>query len=99
MEEILYYNTVTQAYSVPTKITLDIRCNGITIRNAGASTLLFDDEPIQPGQSKMIGGNRAELMRGRHDISFTGAGANLAFVTQKYYVDLTAADPTYLHSL
>lgn len=96
VEEWLYYNTTTQQYNANQKIILDIHCNGITIKNAGTSVVLFDDEQIQPTQSKMIGGNRKEIMIGRKDLSFQGAGTNLAYVTQKFYVfpkDLDAYTP------
>ncbi len=102
-EKILYYNTVTQAYSVATKIVVQDKCNGITIRNAGNSFLIMDDEIIQPGQSKAIGGNRLEYFIGRKDISFTAQTpvqpaprVDLCYVTQKFYVERRGAiDPNF----
>lgn len=92
IEDWLYYNTTTQQYNSNQKIIIDPRCNGITVKNAGTSVLIFDDEQLQPTQSKMIGGNRKEIMVGRKDISFTGAGTNLAYVTQKFYVKFDPLD-------
>jgi hypothetical protein len=92
-EEFLYYNTTTQAYALPQKVTIDRYCNGITLINAGTSNVIFDDEIIVPGESKAISGNRKEIFVGRKDISFAGAGVNLCFVTQKFYVKLPPNDP------
>jgi hypothetical protein len=96
IEEFLYYNTSTQGYTQPQKVTLDRFCNGVTVINAGTSNVVFDDEILVPGESKAISGNRKEIFIGRKDLSFSGAGTNLCYVTQKYYVKL---DPTNPHNL
>jgi hypothetical protein len=87
MEDRLYFDTSLQDYSVEQNITLDKACNLLLVKNAGTSVLLFDLDPLQPGESKVIGGNRNEVLVGRHQVSFRGAGVNLAIVTQKYYVE------------
>lgn len=103
-EKILYYNTVTQSYSFPQKVVIQDKCNGFTIRNAGNSILIMDDEQIQPGESKAIGGNRNEYFVGRKDISFAPQAVqpapriDLCYVTQKYYVDRKGpTDPNLNH--
>jgi hypothetical protein len=92
-EEWLFYNTQVQGYSAPIKIEIDRFCNGITVFNAGTTVAVFDDEQLQPGESKSISGNRKEIFVGRKDLSFQGAGVNLAYVTQKFYVKLASTDP------
>lgn len=93
-EEFLYYNTTVQAYSANQKVQIDRRCNGITVLNAGTNAFLFDDELIQPGESKSINGNRKEIFVGRKDLTFpTPNPGNLAYITQKYYVKLDSNDP------
>lgn len=90
MEEKLYFDSSVQFYSVATNLTLNLTCNGISVQNTGTNTAFFDNDPIAPGASKAIGGNRNEIFVGRHEISFLfpAIGAiNQVTVTQKYYVD------------
>lgn len=101
----LYYNTVVLAYATAQKIDLDNRCNGITVKNAGTTQVIIDDEILQPGESKAIGGNLGEIFIGRKDIYFqvpTPAPAvitNLAYVTVKFYVPVPDAGPNYVKEL
>jgi hypothetical protein len=81
----LTYNFDTKPYQQNIQITLDRLCNGVTVLNAGTSNLSFQGDVLAPGTSKSIGGNFGEILRGRVDLQFTGAGANLAVVTEKYY--------------
>jgi hypothetical protein len=93
-EDWLYYNTTTQVYTLAQKITIDRRCNGITVINNGTNNAIFDDETLVPGESKSIAGNRREIFVGRKDLSFPSAPpGNSVVVTQKYYVKLEKNDP------
>lgn len=97
-DKLLYfdYNTrqITEAYN----IILDQYCNDLTVKNVGNSVVMFDDDPIQPQQSKSIGGNRLEILKGGgHKISFTLnfligppplVRNDMAIMTQKYYTEL-----------
>lgn len=104
-----YYNTTTQGYSAPVqKIVIDRKCNTITVRNAGNSLVIYDDEIIQPGQSKTIGGNQDEIFIGRKDLAFQPTTnqpipqpqplprVDFAYVTQKFYIELDPTDPKYI---
>jgi hypothetical protein len=103
-KDILYYNTVTHIYGAPQKIDFDIRTNGFVIKNGGNTILIVDDEQLQPGESKSIGGNKGEIFIGRKDISFTVQAGNLTptficVVTVKYYVKIDAQSPNYVKEL
>lgn len=79
-----------QTYGVATNLTLDKRCNLIIVKNAapvGGAVVLFDDDPLQPGESKVMGGHWRTIYAGRHQISFTGGGAQIAIFTQMYYIE------------
>lgn len=85
------YNTNTFTFSAGVNAPLDPYCNGIVVENLGTSVLVFQGDPIQPGNSKTIGGNHGEIYIGRIDILFTNplalpAPVNNAFITQKYYI-------------
>lgn len=83
---LLVYNTNTFTFSAGANLPLDPYCNGIIVENLGTSVLVFQGDPIQPGNSKTIGGNYGEIYIGRIDILFQGGGVNNAFITQKYYM-------------
>lgn len=97
-EKDLYYNNDTKGYAVPAKITFDRLCNGYTVRNAGNTIVVINDEEIQPGQSKAVGGNRNEIFIGRLDIFFRDQTVQPVprtpyfYVTQKFYVELDVTD-------
>ena len=101
-ENWLYYNTVTQQYVQAAKITVQYKCNAITVKNLGTTLVIFDDEVLQPGQSKSFGGNRKEVFVGRKDLAFQTQTPppttiiNLAVITQKYYMDIKSGDPGYI---
>ena len=91
----LFYDTSALQYTVASKIDLVFRCNGIVIKNAGTTILLVDNvDPLQPGESKSVGGNWREVYYGRHNISFAPnpfpppgtVPTNNAIVTQKFYI-------------
>lgn len=81
------YNFYAQTYSQNTQVSIDQWTNGMTIRNTGTSMVLFQEEQIAPGESIAIGGNFGEVIRGRLDLSFTGAGNNEAVIRFKFYVN------------
>jgi hypothetical protein len=66
--------------------------NGFVIKNAGNTIVLFNNEPLQPGESQSVGGNEGEIFDGRVDIYFRlptpapGTPVNSAWITVKYYV-------------
>jgi hypothetical protein len=92
-EEFLYYDTSTLLYAVPAKINLNIKSNGIVVKNGGNSLLIIDGESLIPNESKSFGGNRKEIFTGRHEISFQPQAVqpvprvDLAVITEKFYVD------------
>lgn len=95
-EKILHYNIVPTQYLKNGSVTIDKQCNGFTAKNTGNTLLTIMGEEIQPGQSKSIGGNRAEVFIGKVDFWFTGpslipaepTAVNECIVTQKVYTDL-----------
>lgn len=103
-ETLLYYETSVQAYVRNQKINIPKLCNAVTVKNTGNIICLFDLDPLQPGESKAIGGNRAEVTIGRHDIAFTTQGMTVipptqlpsASVTVKYYIHPPAGALTNL---
>jgi len=82
----LKYTFATQVYQKAIEVTIDIRCNGLVVKNSGTSGLVFQGDLLVPTESRSIGGNFAEILSGRVDLSFTGAGTNSATITQKFYL-------------
>lgn len=88
------YATNTKPINLAGNITLDRWSNGLTIKNTGNSVLLFNQDPLQPGQSKAIGGNYGELLTGRYAVAFAPIASpppgyvqsNGGIVTEKYYL-------------
>lgn len=95
----LNYNIAIQTYGVATRVPVEQTCNAITVKNAGTTILVFNGDPLQPGESKSVGGNYGEIYMGRCDLQFVtqnpppGTITNFAVVTQKFYVDSTPYDP------
>lgn len=88
VEKLLQYNISTQQYAGAEDVpTMDF-CNGFSVRNIGTSVCVVMGDALAPNESKSFGGNRGEIFVGRIDIKFTGAGNNLALVTQKYYMNV-----------
>lgn len=87
---LLNYSWSVQRYESQKQVVLDPYCNGIVVKNAGTSVLIIQGDPLQPNESKSIGGNYAEIFVGRVDVSFVaGVGlVNLAIVTQKFYTNI-----------
>ena len=88
VEKLLQYNLSTQIYTVTCEIPVMQNCNGFTVRNVGAATVIVMGDSLAPNESKSIGGNRGEIYVGRIDLKFTGAGQRAALVTQKYYMNV-----------
>jgi hypothetical protein len=88
---VLKYNTTTLEYTALKSVVVARFCNGFTVNNTGTTIALLNGEPLQPGQSKTVGGNEGEIYVGRIDLSFkTQSPApstiiNSAWVTQKFY--------------
>jgi hypothetical protein len=91
-EPVLYYDVHTDIYGAPQKINIDEFCNGMVIKNSGTTLLIVDGETLNPGESKSFGGNRMEILVGRHELSFQtqvpppATIINQAVVTSKVYV-------------
>jgi hypothetical protein len=84
------YNFVSYIYTEIQQLDIDPWCNGLTVRNAagaGGADVIFQGERIPPGVSIAIGGNFGEVIRGRVDLSFDGAGARLCVIRQKFYIN------------
>jgi hypothetical protein len=93
--KLRYQNISTQAYQSQQKITLDDFCNSVSIKNAGNTIVMFNNEPIFPGESKSIGGIENGILTGRYNLTFTTIWPgfvvpvtpfNSAFFTQIYYI-------------
>lgn len=93
-EKLLYFETTVQTYTRVQKINIPRLCNAVTVKNTGNIICVFDLDPLQPGESKSIGGNRGEVTIGRHDVDFTTQGMTVVppvqnpscVVTLKYYI-------------
>jgi hypothetical protein len=89
--KMVFYNTTTQEYTALRSVVVDKRCNGFTVNNAGTTIVTVNGEPLQPGDTKTVGGNEGEVYVGRIDLAFytpTPAPSiivNSAWVTQKFY--------------
>lgn len=91
----LDYTTRTTPTGQMLNITLDPWSNGLSVKNTGNSICIFNDDPLQPGESKTIGGNKGELLRGRYAVKFQTPATvpvgyvqfDQAVVTEKYYLD------------
>jgi|SRR6516164_10975316 hypothetical protein len=99
----LKYTTRKTIYASQQNINLDQYSNGLTVRNIGNSVCVFDGDPLQPGQSKAIGGNKAEILTGRYSFSFQPIAnppigyvqMDMAIVTEKYYILSPGQEPNF----
>jgi hypothetical protein len=89
-----YYAIVNEQYAVQDTVGFDPNCNGFVVKNAGTTLLSFDNEILQPQESKSIGGNYGEYYCGdRKKIYFIvqspapSSIKNLCIVTQKIYIN------------
>ena len=88
------FHVYTQQYTQNGIIPVERWVNAVSVKNAGTSVLTFMGDPLQPGETKSIGGNSFEIWDEKHmDIQFTPGAllVNLAVITQKFYVDIAKA--------
>jgi hypothetical protein len=88
------FHVYTQEYQNSQIVPVERWVNAVSVKNAGTSVLVFMGDPMQPGETKSIGGNSFEIWDEKHmDIQFqnTGIQINLAVITQKFYVDIARA--------
>jgi hypothetical protein len=96
-QQFLTYRIVTQSYSQQGYVPVERWVNGISLKNAGTGFVVVMGDPMQPGETKSIGGNKGEVYDEKHlDIQFTNPNAvlnpvNLLIVTQKFYVNIKKA--------
>ncbi len=93
---VLKYN-ITKRNITPSnqgQIPIGNRVNGITVKNNGTTLVIFNREPLLPGESQTIGGNEGEEYVGDLQIYFQlptpppVTVINSAWVTIKYYVTI-----------
>jgi hypothetical protein len=94
-DKFVYFDTAAQQYNAPQKITIPDFCSALSVKNTGNTIVLFDDEPLFPGESKVYSGDEGEILFGRHSINFTliavgftppGVPINQAWVSWKFYI-------------
>jgi hypothetical protein len=88
------FHVYTQEYTNATIVPVERWVNAVSVKNAGTAVLLFMGDPLQPGETKSIGGNAFEIWDEKHmDINFqnTGLQTQLAIITQKFYVGIENA--------
>jgi hypothetical protein len=100
--KFLKYSISNVLYQRQISVTVDRLCNGFSAKNAGNTIVLLNGEPLQPGESKSVGGNYAEVFVGRIDVAFAmpdpapGTPVNACYVTQKTYETASEFDsPTF----
>jgi hypothetical protein len=104
-EKVYFYNTNTLFFSSPAKVDFGDLVNGFTVKNAGNQILVFDDEELQPGESKAVGGNRGELFVGRKDLffrtpaGFVGTAVFAAYVSIKFFVRMNPLSPGFIDKI
>lgn len=95
------YATRENTYTQPQNILLDRYSNGITVKNIGNSICFFNSDPLQPGESKGIGGNYLEILDGRYRVYFQTPAVvppgyvqvDSALVTEKFYMPRPGQEP------
>ncbi len=92
-DHFVKFHVYTQQFSVNTIVPVERWVNAVSVKNAGTGIVSFMGDPLQPLETKSIGGNAFEIWDEKHmDISFApGATTNLVIVTQKFYVDIVKA--------
>jgi hypothetical protein len=94
---VKYHIVVTQYSSGPGYVPIERWVNAVVFKNAGTGFVTVMGDPLQPGETKSIGGNNFEVWDEKHcSFNFTNPNAvpnvvNLLIVTQKYYVEITRA--------
>jgi hypothetical protein len=89
------FHVYTQQYTTAQIVPVERWVNAVSVKNAGTSVLNFMGDPLQPGETKSIGGNAFEIWDEKHmDINFINPGGlltQLAVITQKFYVGIENA--------
>lgn len=91
--DFLHYDWALHPITRRGDVPLSQRCNGVTVKNGGNNIVLVNNEPLQPGESKALGGNYGELFRGRVQINFMNQAVQptpvvaIAYVTEKFYIN------------
>jgi hypothetical protein len=85
----LYYNISVTTYTKSGNVTPAGPLNAWTVKNNGTNPVEVNGDPLDPGESKSVGGNYGEVYIGMIKLNFgTGAAAgNNAEVTQKFYCE------------
>jgi len=84
----------TNAYTTPTKITLDQLSNCLAVKNAGNSILLINNDPLVPAETKIFSAWPQEVLVGKYYIDFRTPASvpvgyvqdDFAVVTEQYYL-------------
>jgi len=87
------FDIITQIYNRSGQYEVVDNCNGLTVTNVGADTVIVDGRTLYPGtvgsiqgDSFTIGGNEGEIYNKRTIvIAFQAAVGPAVEVTQKYY--------------
>lgn len=89
---LVTFFTEVQSVTRTRSIQVSPLCNAYVVKNSGNTLLIFRNEPIVPGDFKSVGGNYAEVVDDRIDITFgiqvtdlVNPPVNQGFVTQKIY--------------
>lgn len=102
-DRFIYFDTSSQQYNLPQKLNIPQFCSALSVKNTGNTIVLFDDEPLFPGESKIYSGDEGEILVGRHIIGFTliavgftppGTPINQAWVSYKYYIPTPTGSKT-----
>lgn len=89
---VLYFDQAGKSVSTAGMVQLVKNLFAVSVHNTGNTNVLFNDDTLIPGESKIIGGHWGMIYTGRCYISFqlpTPAPAtpnNLCFITQLFYV-------------
>jgi hypothetical protein len=98
-DKLVKFHISVQQYSAPQGgfVPIERWVNAVAFKNAGTGFVTVMGDPLQPGETKSIGGNNFEVWDEKHcTFNFTNPNAvpgvvNLLIVTQKFYVEITRA--------
>lgn len=94
-DHFVKFHVYTQQYTVAQIVPVERWVNAVSVKNAGTAVVNFMGDPMQPGETKSIGGNAFEIWDEKHmDINFVNPGGlltQLVIVTQKFYVGIENA--------
>jgi hypothetical protein len=87
-----HYNISKTAITSGTlQVPIGDNVNGFVVKNSGNTIVMFNREPLQPGESQTVGGNEGEIYVGRVDIFFVlpipapAVPIDSCWITVKYY--------------